>query len=112
MSRDPIDDAIRQADECYPEIDRESHVFPPRLKRERKPRAPRPVFVIDKGVAAPLPNGAKYPFRLMQVGDSFAVPAEQFAAMNFAAAAFGRRTGMVFTCRRTSEAEGRAWRLS
>jgi hypothetical protein len=71
-------------------------------------------FEIEKGV--PVPSGAvsnRYPFREMEVGDSFFVPsgATQAGNVRAAAAMAGRRHGAKFKV--CQKADGvRVWRVS
>jgi hypothetical protein len=72
------------------------------------------MFTIEKGV--PLPERterqAAYPFRLMEVGDSFVVGDELAVKRARAAAyAFSKRTGNRFACRRVGDG-WRFWRVS
>jgi hypothetical protein len=73
-------------------------------------------FVIQKGV--PLPRAltrAKYPFRLMDVGESFFVPCEARMkggeSVTVAAHAFGRKNGMKFATRMMNENGTRGVRI-
>lgn len=67
---------------------------------------------VDKNI--PLPNaktsGNKYPWRQMEVGDSFLVQNREHANVCSVAANAGKRYGMKFATRK--EADGvRVWRI-
>jgi hypothetical protein len=63
---------------------------------------------IDKNFKIP----AKFPFKDMQVGDSFAVPPNvKRPAVNVAAMRFGRKHGMKFTVRQMPDKSFRCWRI-
>ena len=63
---------------------------------------------IDKNFKIP----AKFPFKVMQVGDSFAVPPNvKRPAVNVAAMRFGRKHGMKFTVRQMPDKSFRCWRI-
>jgi hypothetical protein len=63
---------------------------------------------IDKNIKIP----AKFPFKDMQVGDSFAVPPDvKRPAVNVAAMRFGRKHGMKFTVRQMPDKSFRCWRI-
>lgn len=68
-------------------------------------------FVVEKNV--PVQHGAgaphKYPFHDMEVGDSFAIPADKFARVKAAAYAHARNHGRKFS---TSEKHLRCWRVA
>lgn len=64
---------------------------------------------IEKGV--PLPK--RFPFADMEVGDSFAIPAEtRRSAVNVAAKRFGVKHGMKFTVRLMPDRSLRCWRIA
>ena len=72
------------------------------------------MFEIEKGV--PLPEGREtgfvYPFRLMEIGDSFVVADEdKLKSARAAAYAYSRRSGHKFACRRVDKG-WRFWRVS
>jgi hypothetical protein len=76
-------------------------------------------YVVDKDVPIPAARGAysKYPFGDVEVGDSFIVPPGDIDPrvvanrVQVAAKGFGRRNGMLFTTRSTSQGV-RVWRVS
>lgn len=64
---------------------------------------------IEKNIPIPY----RYPFKQMEVGDSFEVPEEVTrSAVSVAALRFGRRHGMIFSIRFTPEKKLRCWRVS
>lgn len=74
-------------------------------------------FKIEKGVSLPPTRGqgtggapSKYPFKEMEVGDSFAAPLSERRRVASAASAHKRRHGGQFTAR-TLEDEVRVWRI-
>lgn len=73
----------------------------------------KPQFQIEKNVAiTPLSNAGqnnvKYPFRKMEIGDSFvASPAAQGAAY-----AWGKKNGRAFKCRAVGDGQIRIWRMT
>jgi hypothetical protein len=73
------------------------------------------VFVIEKGI--PLPEGAagrpgdKYPFKNMEVGDSFAFPKEVRAAVARSAHYYGKAQNKKFSTRAVDDT-ARCWRVS
>jgi len=72
------------------------------------------MFEIEKGV--PLPerrqSGSVYPFRFMEVGDSFVVSEEdRLKNARAAAYSYGKRSGHRFACRRVGNG-WRFWRVS
>lgn len=63
---------------------------------------------VEKNV--PLPS--KWPFKDMQVGDSFAVPKDiSRTTVSIAALRYGRKHGMKFTVRTTTDRTLRCWRI-
>lgn len=70
-------------------------------------------FMIEKNV--PLDqscgNQAKYPWRQMEIGDSFFVPNVKTNLITNCAAAIKKRAGLQFTCR-TVEGGVRVWRTA
>ena len=63
---------------------------------------------VDKHIPIP----AKFPFKDMQVGDSFAVPPDvKRPAVTVAAMRFGRKHGMKFTVRQVADKTFRCWRI-
>jgi hypothetical protein len=72
------------------------------------------MFEVEKGV--PLPevrqSGSVYPFRLMEIGDSFVVTDEDVVKNARAAAyVYSKRSGHKFACRRVDKG-WRFWRVS
>lgn len=76
---------------------------------------------IDDGVAIPTgransggrPRASKYPFAIMQPGQSFAFPKDRLKTINAALARFRRlNKDKAFTCRQTDENTCRVWRVS
>ena len=64
---------------------------------------------IDKNV--PIPK--RFPFELMEVGDSFALPAGvKRPAASVAAMRYGRKHGMRFTVRQMPDKSFRCWRVA
>lgn len=64
-------------------------------------------IAIEAGI--PLPN--KYPFNLMEVGDSFLLPGNVTrTTVSVAAARFGRMNDVLFTIRKTKDGF-RRWRI-
>ena len=80
------------------------------------------MFELKKNVPAPsitkvaAHSGAMYaswPFRRMDVGDSFSVPADMARKMRAAASAFSCRNGLKFTCKKTSmDGDVTCWRVA
>lgn len=71
-------------------------------------------YEIEKGIPAPSPQGerCKYPFRKMEVGDSFFVPCEHGNAIELAVRASARpRDEKKFTVSRV-EGGVRVWRVA
>ncbi len=70
-------------------------------------------FKIEKGIAAPPVGkvGPKFPFREMQIGDSFAVSIEDWKNTTSSASAFGKYHNQKFTVRKHGDAY-RCWRLA
>ena len=66
---------------------------------------------IDKRVPLPLARLGKYPWREMQVGDSFLVEREDQRAMGAKASTAGRRLGRKFATR-VVEGGIRVWRVA
>lgn len=66
-------------------------------------------FSIDQDIPVPerRTSVTKYPFAKMNVGDSFAVPANTFSRAVRAAYAYGARHRIKFSC---SSASSRIWR--
>lgn len=65
--------------------------------------------LIEKNIPIPM----KYPFAQMNVNDSFAVPASvSRSTVNVAAMRFGRKFGMKFTVRLTTDGTLRCWRIA
>lgn len=74
-------------------------------------------FVIEKGVKMPESRGStRYPFREMEIGDSFFVPTDEpsdIVRIRSAASHMKRQHGLVFACRAVCEngkAGIRVWR--
>jgi hypothetical protein len=69
---------------------------------------------IEKGIPLPgrnigRPHAYKYPFREMQIGDSFAVASTK---EGYHAASYGKRiSGFTFACRTTANG-ARVWRIA
>ena len=61
---------------------------------------PEPVIAITKGVPAPRGRRAKYPFRDMEIGDSFFAPGSSVIGIHGCAR---RHRPMRFTCRSVVE---------
>jgi hypothetical protein len=75
------------------------------------------MFAIDKNV--PLPEGAGargriaiYPFRAMQVGDSFAVPKSEAGKVRNACGIWGQRINGKFSSRTQPDGSLRVWRIA
>ena len=73
---------------------------------------PAPVIAITKGLPTPRGRRAKYPFRDMEIGDSFFAPGSSVIGIHGCAR---RHRPMRFTCRSVVE-EGvpgiRVWRIA
>jgi hypothetical protein len=72
------------------------------------------VIEIDKNIPAPDPSrrgGAKYPWRQMEVGDSFFVADVTTNNLGTAAQQVGKRMGATFTTRKV-DGGARVWRIS
>lgn len=68
------------------------------------------MFKIEKAV--PIPRGnAKYPFKEMQVGDSFFVPKDRVKNAQIAAYAWAKRNGVVLASR-SVDGGLRIWRTA
>ena len=67
---------------------------------------------IDKNVPLPTPHTSKYPFRIMEVGDSFAITdtAKNVNLVRSAASNCGKRHGVKFQVR-VEEGGARVWRV-
>lgn len=64
---------------------------------------------IEKGVPMPI----KYPFKDMQVGDSFAVPPDiKRSAVSVAATRYGTKLGRQFAVRLMPDRTLRCWRVA
>ena len=71
------------------------------------------MIAIDKHI--PIPDFMKYskwPFPLMQVGDSFVLPKEKYRSVINACAQQKKRKGVQFTVRKISDSEYRCWRVA
>lgn len=66
------------------------------------------MITIDKNIA--MPNG-KFPFHLMEIGDSFLASAEYKGTVNSLASAIGKAKGKKFTCRTQPDGTVRCWRI-
>lgn len=65
------------------------------------------MIVIEKGI--PIPN--KFPFKDMEVGDSFLIPENiPRTTVQVAAARYGKPLGKLFTIRKTPDG-ARCWRV-
>jgi hypothetical protein len=73
------------------------------------------MFTIEKGIPVPAArntSGSMYPFRLMEVGDSFLLADESMVKRARASAnVTGKRMGAKFACRKVSDG-WRFWRVS
>ncbi len=73
------------------------------------------MFKIEKGIPIPERAGKnnKYPWRAMEVGDSFEIPSEKVASCRFAASYFSKRNGGAykFTIRQQDNGTHRCWRI-
>ncbi len=70
-------------------------------------------YQIDKGIPVPAPRLGrpyKYPFNLMEPGDSIA--AKGVVAVQRAASAHAKRHGRKFVCRAQGDGTVRVWRVS
>lgn len=87
----------------------------------KKKTAPE-FYIVEEGI--PMPNAESrfnteiptkvYPFQEMRVGDSFLCPAiKRPSAISYAAKAFGKRRGMIFTVKFRVMEDGnlRVWRV-
>lgn len=81
------------------------------------PTKPKPndmAFKVERDVPFPsnLEGRSNYPFRSMNVGDSFVVPASFAGKIRAAASYFSlRNPEFQFTCRKTRDGEFRVWRV-
>jgi len=66
-------------------------------------------YKIEKGIPVPAPRN-EYPFRVMEVGDSFAVPSTESRRVRSAANNFGMRNGRKFTVKNLPN-KVRVWRI-
>jgi len=64
-------------------------------------------FKIDKDV--PVPKTGKYPFREMEVGDSFVAPLAKRSSIS---CVMGRYAPKKFTTSKISDTECRVWRIA
>lgn len=72
-------------------------------------------FKIEKNVPLTPSRGrlAKYPFREMEVGDSFHIPSPVFPRLvNSAAYNFGKKRGWKFAFRKQNDGTYRCWRTA
>ena len=68
------------------------------------------MYKIEKGIVAPK-RFAKYPFRMMSVGESFEADNGDRHRIHSAAGQFGRRYNQKFIVRRVSKTKCRCWRV-
>lgn len=66
-------------------------------------------YKIEKGVPIPESN-AQYPWKEMEVGDSFTVPIEKKRRLESARYAWGKRYGKKFTVKAEGD-KARIWRI-
>jgi len=73
------------------------------------------MYKIDKNIPAPTGNSrGKYPFEIMQVGDSFFVAGEELRKVKNSATGWGTRHSAKFRLSKVTEGEGegvRVWRV-
>lgn len=70
-------------------------------------------FTVLKNVGAPSGNnGAKYPFRDMEVGDAFDAPANLRVRISSAAAIFASRNNVKFSIRKQADGCVRVFRVA
>jgi hypothetical protein len=72
------------------------------------------MFKLEKGipfVERQQYEGSKYPFSLMEVGDSFEFEASIIIRVQSAACNAGKRGNMKFKAHKVSKDKGRCWRV-
>ena len=67
---------------------------------------------IDKDVPVPHRRSLKYPWQVMEIGDSFAFPSKDKGSVNSAACSYARRHDAMFMMRKVSETHHRIWRIT
>ena len=84
--------------------------------RSIAPKTDTNTYAIEKNVPPPAfhgaPNRLKYPFKEMEVGDSFSVPPEDKDRVRSSASLAGMRLSRKFTLRRQDDGSFRVWRIS
>lgn len=70
------------------------------------------MILVEKVIPMPDTKYARYPFPVMEIGDSFAVPIEKIRSVIHSAAQQKVRKGLVFRVRKVSETEARCWRVA
>ena len=86
--------------------------WPARGEPEAAERPSAPIIAITKGLPTPRGRRAKYPFRDMEIGDSFFAPGSSVIGIHGCAR---RHRPMKFTCRSMVEngvAGIRVWRIA
>ena len=68
-------------------------------------------YEIEKNIPLVQRRGPRYPFRKMDVGDSFEFPEAERQKIGNAALKFGQCNGMKFTVQKTGEDAARCWRV-
>lgn len=68
------------------------------------------MFKVEKGIPVAAGKG-KYPFREMEVGDSFALPSGAASRVRIAAAHWGKVNSQKFTVKGDGDAH-RCWRIA
>lgn len=73
-------------------------------------------FVIEKGISTPVINSGrghpKYPFAVMEIGDSFALSREQVVLVRVSASQHSKRHGKRFTVTTDAKGDYRCWRIA
>lgn len=65
---------------------------------------------IDEDV--PVPPRHRYPFEQMNVGDSLAIPADEYPRARMGALNYSQRRTVRFTSRKQPDGTGRIWRVA
>ena len=71
------------------------------------------MYKVEKGITRPSGKygPTKYPFFVMEVGDSFEVPIEKKNSIYKCASSYGKRHGQKFSVRKFDDATYRCWRV-
>jgi hypothetical protein len=66
---------------------------------------------IEKDIPVPSHGNSKWPFKDMEIGDSFAVNESERSPLAGAAYDYGKRNNMKFLTRKVPGAQVRCWRI-